>query len=161
MKAQTAETSFTHKPAFSADVQEVLQPIFSTLTDNTLLERCLGKNNQNINEYFNSVIWSMVPKHHFTSGNIVEIASWIAVCLFNEGHMTLINIFEAMGVECGETAYNYTIQRDEKRIRFANYKSKQSTKEARTAKKKALEEQEKIYEDIYGLLYAPGIDDLS
>ena len=53
------------------------------------------------------------------------------------------------------------MQRDKERIRFANYQNKQSTKEAQTAKKKALEEKEKIYEDIYGLFYAPGIDDPS
>ena len=112
MQAQKENASFTHKPAFSAEVKEVIEPIFEHLTDDKLLTRCLGKNNQNNNECFNSLIWSIVPKHHFTSGKIVEIVSWISTCIFNERAMTLIKILETMDVIPGEYAYQYATKRD-------------------------------------------------
>ena len=66
-----------------------------------------------------------------------------------------------MGVQPGKHANNYTLKRDEERIRKAEFENKQTTKEARVAKKAALAEQEEIYNDLYGLLYGPGIDDSS
>ena len=145
LKAQAENTTFNHKAALSDEMQEVVEPIFHDLTDENLLKRCLGKNTQNNNECFNSLIWSMVPKHNFTSGPIVEIAAWIAACLFNEGSTILLNILESMGVNCGANAYNYTVIRDKERIRKAEFVNRQSTKEARIAKKEALEEMEEIY----------------
>ena len=102
----------------------------------------------------------MVPKHHFSGGSTVEMAAWIAACLFNEGCTTILKILEAMGVQSGIHAYNYSAKRDKERNRKADFETKQSTKEARTAKKQALADTEEAYKNLYGLLYGPGIDDL-
>lgn len=53
----------------------------------------------------------------------------------------------------------FACKRDEKRIRYAETQNRQATKDARKAKKQQLTDQEEAYEEIYGLLYGPGIAD--
>jgi len=45
----------------------------------------LGGYTQNNNESFNALLWSFAFKHIFCSSKIIEIASFIAIGIFNEG----------------------------------------------------------------------------
>ena len=90
---------------------------------------------------------------------MLTICAQNATSLFNEGSATLLKIFEAMGVQAGAHSYNYVTKRDSERIRHANFDAKESTKEARLAKKKVMQEQEEAYSELQGLLYGAGIDD--
>lgn len=55
LKAKADNTPFMHKPALSAEVQELVKPVFEKLTNDELLSRCLGRNTQNNNECYNFV----------------------------------------------------------------------------------------------------------
>ena len=57
-----------------ADLAEHVKPIFVSLTDKKLLERCLLGATQNQNESFNSTVWKRAPKTEFVSLDTVEIA---------------------------------------------------------------------------------------
>lgn len=83
----------------------------------------------------------------------------LAVCVFNEGSCTLLKILEILGVKIGPNSHDFVSKRDEQRVRMANKQNEQSTKDARIAKKKELQEQEEAYAEQFGLLYGPGIDD--
>ena len=78
------------------DVMQAIKPVYEDLSKLELLERCVGAHTQNSNESFNSTVWRLAPKSKFSSNTIVETASHIAVCMFNEGHNSLTSILKKM-----------------------------------------------------------------
>ncbi|KZC14695.1 hypothetical protein WN55_07192, partial [Dufourea novaeangliae] len=44
------------------DLVQVIKPIYTDLSQDNLLERCLGGNTQNNNESFNGLLWHFAPK---------------------------------------------------------------------------------------------------
>lgn len=50
---------------------ELLKPIFITLSDSTLLERCVRGTTQNNNESINAVVWARCPKHKHHGAKVV------------------------------------------------------------------------------------------
>lgn len=55
-----------------------LVPIFNTLSDHTLVNRCQDGFTQNQNESFNSLIWNYAPKHNLYGCKMIEIATNLA-----------------------------------------------------------------------------------
>lgn len=159
LKAQAEKQTFKHDPALSKEVQEIVEPIFESLTEPELLQRCLGGNNQNNNESFNNCLWSLIPKNHFHGKDTTDIDTWISVSTYNEGLKPLLLMLSTMGTDIGQHAYDFAVQKDEERIFLANKKSQQSTKDARIQRKKDLQEQEELFVEASGLLYGAGIAD--
>lgn len=151
--------SFKHPPALAEDVQEILKPIYEDLTKQELLERCLGGNTQNNNESFNNCVWAMAPKHVFSGKIIVQIACQTAACIFNEGFKPVLKIMSVMGVKIGPTAVQYATQRDRERIRVANRRSTDASKEARTQRRNAILDENERFEEEEGIMYGAGIAD--
>jgi len=106
-KAQNQQGTFTHPPAFEDDTATILKPIYEELSSNDLLERCLGKNNQNNHESFNHCVWNLVPKHIFVGKMALEIAILTAAYVLNEGFMPVLKIMETMGVTIGPKGMAY------------------------------------------------------
>lgn len=124
--------SFKHDyKAFPADVLAAIKSIYENFSNDTLLKRCIGGFNQNNNKSFNQLIWKISPKIYHSGSNIVEIAAYIAICIFNEGTSSLLKIFEAMGVNCGPNIHLYAAKKDEERIQKANVRAQASTHKAR------------------------------
>jgi len=92
---------FEHKPALPQDVLDAIKPIYTDLSRDDLLKRCLGAFNQNNNESFNNVIWKFAPKTTFNGVTTVHIAANIATIIFNNGHTALLRVLEFMGVCIG------------------------------------------------------------
>lgn len=150
---------FKHPPALAQDVQEVLKPIYDDLTKQELLERCLGGNTQNNNESFNNCVWSKAPKHIFCGKKIVEIACQTAACIFNEGFHPVLKILEVMGVKIGPIAAQFAADCNRTRIRVANRRSTDASKEARTKRRQAILDENVHYEEDEGIMYGAGIAD--
>ncbi|GIX84604.1 uncharacterized protein CDAR_235001 [Caerostris darwini] len=87
----TLET-FEHPPALDDAAREILKPIYDDLTAYDLLERYLGSNTQNNDESFNSCVWQLAPKHEFAGKKIVDVATYCAVCTFNEGFTAILKV---------------------------------------------------------------------
>jgi len=85
-------------------VQKHLLPIYEDLSNDNLLQRCLGGYTQNANESFNGLIWHIAPKHLHSGLQIVEVASFIAASLFNEGHTTILKIMNALEITLASRA---------------------------------------------------------
>ncbi|KYM97486.1 hypothetical protein ALC62_11778, partial [Cyphomyrmex costatus] len=86
--ASAADTlsSFKHdKLLLSKDILAAIKPIYENLSEDVLLERCLGGFTQNNNESLNQLIWKISPKVLPAGSKIAEIAAYIAACIFNEG----------------------------------------------------------------------------
>ena len=150
---------FHHPPALDEDIQPALKKIYDDLTFDDLLSRCLGANTQNNNESFNSTVWHLAPKHIFSGRKIVELATNIAVCTFNEGDEPFLKMIETMGVTIGAGATAIAKQNDERRVHRANKRSSEATKERRTQMRAERSRENELYEDAEGILYGAGIAD--
>ncbi|XP_032679746.1 uncharacterized protein LOC116848089 [Odontomachus brunneus] len=114
---------------------------------------------QNANESFNSTIWRLAPKNLHSGVKIVEISAHIAAGVFNEGLTTVLKIMNAMEIIVGRQSLQYTQFKDSERIKRQDIQTDQTSKEARKAHKELQQMNNSMYEEIEGLLYAPGIAD--
>ncbi|EGI57560.1 hypothetical protein G5I_14415, partial [Acromyrmex echinatior] len=80
------------------EVFKAVKPIYEELSSDDLLSRCLGGYTQNNNESFNSVLWSIAPKGVHSSKAIVDIAANIAVCNFNDGLKSVLEIMQVLNL---------------------------------------------------------------
>ncbi|XP_071652727.1 uncharacterized protein [Temnothorax longispinosus] len=152
-------TEFEHPPAFHKDVQEQLLSIYQDLSKDDLLERCLGGYTQNSNESFNASLWRLAPKHLHCGAKTIEISAYFATAIFNEGYYPILKIMEAMGIVIGQHTKRFVDSQNDKRLRRAEIRTWENTKEARTANRMQKTAQQKLYEEEEGILYGPGIAD--
>ena len=124
-----------------------------------MLSRCLGGFTQNSNESFNAVLWAIAPKTVHSAKAIVDIAADIAVCNFNDGFHSIMEMMQVLNLTIGSTCYNFCIESDEHRI---NATERAMTAEAQEARRQQISAR-KIAddEDIHaeGQLYGAGIAD--
>ena len=86
---------------------------------------------------------------------------------FNEASSRGLGFKIAVSCECGVSYVNsgpmigkeYATERDVRRINHAELGHKASSKEGRTARRKALASQQALFEEEEGPLYGPGIAD--
>jgi len=119
----------------------------------------LGAETQNNNESLNSLIWTFSPKHIHSGVKTVQLATFLAVCIFNEGFLPILNIMHTMDISIGPYADIYASKRDDKRIQRSELRVSENAKRARMAKKDELLAEKAFYEEEEGLLYGPGIVD--
>lgn len=157
---KTEIESFQHTyTALPADVLEAIKPIYGDLTKKELIDRCVGGFTQNNNESYNQLIWKITPKH-LPGGTLpVQIAAYASACIFNEGNISLLKMFEAIGVPCGRNAHAYVTHDDEWRITIAEQRAQAATREGRMARRQHQIDVLEAAEDAEGTLYGPGIDD--
>ncbi|KAL3273557.1 hypothetical protein HHI36_014991, partial [Cryptolaemus montrouzieri] len=70
--------------------------------------------------------------------------------------IAILKLMEVMGLDIGPHAYNFCHDKDELRIKIAEKRCSDQSKEARLARKKDAAEQEALFEQDYGLLYGAG-----
>lgn len=150
---------YKHPPALDEEIQPFLKEIYTDLTSDDLLQRCVGANTQNTNESFNACVWNIVPKHMFAGRKVVEIAAYCAACTYNEGFQPLLKIMEVMGVTVGNAAVDLAQQRDSIRISNANKRSIEASKERRAQLRKAKVAENEFFEEEEDIMYGPGIAD--
>lgn len=157
-KAVATKQNYNHPPAFDDEVQGLLQPIYEELTDEKVLERCLGANTQNNNESYNSCVWNIAPKHKFVGKKTLEIAALSAACIFNEGLLPVLKVMEVMGVKIGLEARRFADKANDRRLDRAEHEATEASKEHRTAARNSRILQNDAYEEQEGVVYEAGID---
>ncbi|XP_043264205.1 uncharacterized protein LOC122404334 [Colletes gigas] len=157
--AQASGQNFKHPPPFHSDVEKNILPIYQSLSNHDLLERCLGGHTQNANESFNATVWRLTPKHLHSGRKIIEIASYIAAGIFNEGYAAILHIMETLEITIGPRCKLYADTYNAKRTKRQKRRSLWSSKEARMARRQLQIEQNELFEEAEGLLYGPGIAD--
>lgn len=152
--------SYTHEQAPLNDkILQLLKPIYEILSDDQLLERCLGAETQNNNESLNSLIWTFAPKHLHSGRKIIEIATFIAVSIFNQGFLPILKILSVMGVTIGQQAHMYANSRDEARIDRSERRSTDAVKQARIDHREERSIEQEFFEQEEGPQYGPGLAD--
>ncbi|XP_044588919.1 uncharacterized protein LOC123268103 [Cotesia glomerata] len=160
--AEAEETldEFQHNnPPLTEAVQKVIKPIYEDLSSESLLERCLGSETQNNNESLNSLIWTFAPKHIHAGTHTIEIANFIAVCIFNEGFLPVLRILSLMGITIGPESHAFVNKRDQVRINRSEVRATEASKETRTAKSSERASLNMTFEFEEGTLYGAGIAD--
>lgn len=158
--ATTGVENFIHNyTPLPEDVLQAIKLIYEDLSKDELLERCLGGFTQNANESLNQIIWRIAPKKLSGSKQIVEFASYVAACTFNEGAGAFLNLLSHMNISVGPSAHEYARLEDSNRIDRAEIQAEQQTKEARIKQRLEKKEAEDIKAATGSLLYGAGIDD--
>ncbi|XP_066596972.1 uncharacterized protein [Prorops nasuta] len=149
--------SYEHKPAMSVDVYEAIKPVYEELSNDNLLTRCIGGYTQNRNESFNSTVWALAPKSISSGKIILDIATNIAVCVYNNGFASILHMILTMGMKIGQNSYNMCIEIDAHRMKLAERSRSRSAKEARSSLKtiRKTAQDQNINEE--GQLYGAGI----
>lgn len=137
--------SFKHKPRIALPCMDAIRPVFNDLSKRELLRRCLGGKTQNSNESINNVIWRLCPKTFGAGRRIAEIATNEATILFNDGNLGRLKVMKDLGLSVGLSARECLSKLDEQRIKTAEHRHSESTKEIRQMKRNKLKaENEKL-----------------
>lgn len=84
-KAVADQKTYNHHSIPKA-VMENIRPVFKDLVHPAFLKRCLHGKTQNVNESFNNIVWSKVPKNVFLGRRTLELGLYDAIIAFNEGN---------------------------------------------------------------------------
>ena len=150
---------YRHDEPLSTDVQNVIRPIYQALSADDLLQRCLGGNTQNSNESLNACVWKLAPKHLHCGAKTVEIATYIAAGVFDEGHSAILKMMTTMGIFPGQYAMQFCRSSDELRIQQAERRVSPAARAAILERRAQQMTQNEVYEEEEGLLYGAGIAD--
>ena len=97
------------------------------------MHRFLGSETQNNNESLNSLIWTFASKDIHAGVQTIQIANYFAVCIFNEGFRTILNIMKIMGMSIGPESHGFVVRHDEARIKRFKFRPSRASKEGKTA----------------------------
>ena len=93
---------------------EFLRPIYEHYTQDSILLRMVPGHNTNINESFNSVLWTFVPKSKFHGKKRQEYATMLAFLVYQKGYTSLDSICTRLSLPIKDKAV--LIQQDNARI---------------------------------------------
>ncbi|GFT92232.1 uncharacterized protein TNCV_246781 [Trichonephila clavipes] len=114
--------------------------VFRDLTEKDLLKKCLHGRTQNPNESFNKCIWERIPKTVFVGIETLKFGVMDAVICFNDGYVSRIKVFEALGIKSGYNTERALLIIDNKRIfeaeRIVNKVSLEARNKRRSLKRK-------------------------
>lgn len=159
-KATGQLADYAHKNIpLHVEVQIAIYKIYEDLSRDELLQRCLGGFTQNANESVNALIWKIAPKILSSGIKIVEIAAFLASCLFNDGMVTILHAFQLLDITIGPNLYNYCMQEDRQRIRTAKDRTLDITYEEHYFHHTARSSTESLPSTSADVYYGPGIDD--
>ncbi|GFQ71265.1 uncharacterized protein TNCT_442401 [Trichonephila clavata] len=85
------------------------------------------------NESLNSLTWTSAPKHIHSGTLTIEIATFIAVCIFNEGSIPILKMLTFMGIKSGAEAHAFAVKRDNIQIERSEIRAFEALKEVQTA----------------------------
>lgn len=100
--------------------------MIDSLTNPTLLRRCLRGMTQNANESINSVVWSILSKTKYHGYQSIRGAAAISSIFFNRGRSGLVQFLDQIGITVSEQLIDFIIEKDFKRIEKAEKNTQKS-----------------------------------
>ena len=123
--------NYQEKKGMPMVIHQLIKPVFTDLSNETLLSKCLHSKTQNANESINNIIWTKCPKNIYVQCNVLEMGVASAVINFNDGNCGILNVFINAGMETGYLTKSFCIKKDETRIQRMNKKTNEQTKKQR------------------------------
>ncbi|GFT54755.1 uncharacterized protein TNCV_5001281 [Trichonephila clavipes] len=121
---------YFHKLSTEDNPQQALCPL-----EKDLLKKCLHGRTQNPNESFNKCIWERIPKTVFVGIETLKFGVMDAVICFNDGYVSRIKVFEALGIKSGYNTERALLIIDNKRIFEAEHIVNKVSLEARNKRR--------------------------
>lgn len=152
-KAKLSKQEYKHKHSLPVPVMSAIKPTFQFLANPDLLKKCLHGGTQNANESFNNLIWKWCPKTKFVSKIVVELGTYDAIVVFNNGNKGRAKIIQHLGLDPGVFGKKIFDDIDNQRIVAAEASMKKLCQEARQekrVKRKQTEDEEEAEEYGYG-----------
>ncbi|GFV86357.1 uncharacterized protein TNCV_1469201 [Trichonephila clavipes] len=135
-----AKEFYIHKHSLPESILLKVKKVFRDLTEKDLLKKCLHGRTQNPNESFNKCIWERIPKTVFVGIETLKFGVMDAVICFNDGYVSRIKVFEALGIKSGYNTERALLIIDNKRIfeaeRIVNKVSLEARNKRRSLKRK-------------------------
>ena len=115
---------------------DLLKLIFSDLSDEKLLARCVQGATQNPNESINSLVWARCPKHKLNGTGPLQFAAASAVLAFiiyNGGAERQVQLQNSLGAPISGGSVKTFLKRDKCRVKKSQkaVDTKQKKKEKR------------------------------
>jgi hypothetical protein len=115
---------YDHKNKLPLPILEAIKPIFTDLSDITLLSKCLHGKTQNVNEGLNQLIWKRCPKEGFAGKTTVDMAAADAVAHLNIGSRSKLLVLQKLGIQNpGVFTARYITAADRQRIFHSELKN--------------------------------------
>lgn len=152
-KQDSTRGPYNHKTPLPQAVIDTIKPIYTRLSQESLLKRCLDGHTQNNCESINSLIWQRCPKEKFSGLRGLSFAFANAVIQFNEGKMQRRKVLELLGIyDSVYSGLGYK-NRDGRRISSSLTKVSEITKKIRQSKRQHRLKQQEQSNEQEGTLY--------
>lgn len=147
-KAFYLKEKYNHKKHFHIPtvVMKELKPIFKSLSDRVLLQKCLKGKTQNPNESLNNLIWSYLPKRVFVRLDTLDFGVSEAVLSFNDGFISKVRLFQQLQLKAGRNMVRAMKRLDQERIKRADKATEEVVKKIRQSRCIARRKLEDLYE---------------
>jgi len=130
-------------PGLPDNIIALIKPIYSRLSSDNLLNKCLDGKTQNQNESLNGMFWNKVPKSVFVGADVLELGIYDAVAHYNVGSNAAADILSELGLVPGHFFEEGVKNADTKRVKKADHRHNPEIKKRR----KVLRGQKKKKED--------------
>ena len=130
------EEEYFPKDSIPFAIFEELKPIWQSLTDKKLLQKCLRGATQNRNKLFNGMLWSICSKSKFFGTSTVQLTAALMCCKLNHGALMFNHILQEMSVPSGIYTGEVHHAEDDKRVKKGDRKASEKTKQARKRRRR-------------------------
>ena len=128
---ENGTSDYQHDHPIPEAVADVIYPTFEALSDENLLSRCLHGGTQNQNEAINAMIWQHATKETHSSLPTVELATFLALCHFNDGAKAIICVLKELGIVPGTHCRDACAKLDHRRLSHSERKGGAEAKKRR------------------------------
>ena len=122
------------KNALPDYITDAIRPVFETLSQDSLLQKCLHGGSQNTNESFHNVIWQRCPKTIFVGKKRLQLAVDDATIVYNDGEFGRFPVFEKLGMDVGRWTRLCFKDIDQNRVRKAQIQATDAARFVRRAR---------------------------
>lgn len=130
-QSQRDGTPYDHKNSIDQAVIDIIKPTYQALANPELLKKCLHGRTQNVNESYNSVLWSRIPKINFVGISTLQFGTFDSIITYNEGNRGRIKVIKSFGLQPGPNCINILTEIDTTRVRKAQRSSQEVVKRKR------------------------------
>ena len=112
-------------------IHELLKPIFTELSNDELLKKCLHGKTQNANEALNNIIWTKCPKNIYVEKDVLELGVNSAVLEFNEGPSGIHSVLNHFSIKSGIFTKKASAEKLKVRVRGIDKKESEAVRRRR------------------------------
>ena len=149
-------STYSHQHTLPEAVSDCMLPTFQDLSKTELLSSYLHGGMQNQNEAFNTLIWQHATKQTHSNLPTVDLATNLAVGVFNDGARTIKSVLEHLGIKAGRYTKNACKNQDGDHLRDA---IRNNLKETKNRRKKIRQRKKSYTENLTekeGTVYEAG-----